>query len=1077
MSIKYYANKVQETSITNGTGNMLLGGATSGHKTFVSSAINTNNKFTYYIYRLDSGLEWEIGIGYILENGGITQLVRETVLSSTNLDGLVSFSSGTKYIEPIIGEDGVNSSFTNSEIRSSNFTADYISAVYLIDASSSNVQVNLPSVASQTDPVILGFYLKNTIGGQYEQNNAINLIANGSETIDGNSSFSLDIIKDYIQIISSPVHSGWFILDPIQDATYPYGFDGSIQIKNNNAFSGVASFSWHNSSSSLLIGGTGLLTNADIILPINNQTVVFNEQSRDKDFRIEGSGTTHLLFVDASENRIGLNTSSVNDSLTINASNNNGITVYKSGIGPNITIGNLAASGLATNNTIGSISFSGLNSVNSPKIYSKIYSKIDSTISSAENSALLMQVLNNGTSDDVAIFSSSGISLGFNNQNTNGVLCGGASINNGNNIGIGYYNDSFGQNNIVIGNSMVASGNICGGIGHDHTSLGNNVWIIGGSGVSASGNNQTYLVNNANNHLAIVNSGSLAYTTMTNSDVNLSINNKTILSSGIKEYVSFNFTNNAGIAKTGLVIGADITSVLSGNENVSLYARSLNNGSQYNILNISSSNLNVGYNTTTNGNSVVYGTNNVSANSGNILYGTNIISSGNNNTIVGRNISCSGANISIFGHNNVCANSGNLGIVIMGNNNIANEDYAISIGDTNSSSGLYSVACGYNNGSHGDYSVSVGSNNSVLSKSSVAVGRNNNLNGTDLYATIFAAGIGNYASINQSGILVGYNNQLRGNGGLIVGNNSSSSGTNNIVVGTNSYASGNNILLFGNNISTTNSNQIYFNNQNINIVGSSGISMLSNSSGLSINPSNLSINTNISTTGNQINFNHQNINLSSISGTNLLVNNSGLFINQSGIIVNTKLAAQSGNFTKLSINDTNVISGTGTTNYLSKFVSTTGIGNGSIFDNGFIGIGTTNPQHKLDVVGNIAVSGSSGIYYYNAPTLVGPTNTLYLENNRIVLSSSSIKTKENITDYTKGLSDVLRLNPVSFNYIGGNRRTAGLIAEDLDSHNLEEFVVKNENNEPIDITYPQMIVLLINAIKELNNEINKLKNN
>jgi hypothetical protein len=32
------------------------------------------------------------------------------------------------------------------------------------------------------------------------------------------------------------------------------------------------------------------------------------------------------------------------------------------------------------------------------------------------------------------------------------------------------------------------------------------------------------------------------------------------------------------------------------------------------------------------------------------------------------------------------------------------------------------------------------------------------------------------------------------------------------------------------------------------------------------------------------------------------------------------------------------------------------------------------------------------------------------------------------------------------------------------------------NNEPIDITYGQMIVLLINAIKELNAEIIQLKN-
>ena len=1033
MSIKYYANKVQETSTTNGPGNLVLGGSTTGYRNFVS-ALGTNKKFTYYIYRLDTNLEWEIGVGHILSSGGVNQLVRENVLSSTNLNTFVSFGGGTKYIEPIISEDRVNTSFINVDSKSGNFTADHASATYLIDSSSGNVQINLPAISSQDDSVILSFYLKNTIGSQYEQNNAIYIVPSGLETVDGSSSLSVNIIKDYIQIVSVPSEGKWHKLDPIQDATYPYGNDGSVQLKNNSAFSGTPSLSWNFNNKALLIGGTGNIVGADIILPASGQTVVFNEQSLDKDLRIEGSNNTHLLFIDAGSNQIGINTSLVKDSLTIDSKYGKGITVHTSGSGPQITIGNTSVSGLASNSTIGSIAFSGLNSTNSPVIYSKIYSVIDSTINGSENSSIAMEVLNNGSSEDVFVISSSGINLGFNNQNNNGIIVGGVSSNEGNNIVLGYYNNICGENCVALGNDIQSSGLFGGILGYDHAVSGNNIWILGGSGVSVSGNNKTYLAVNNNNHLSIINSSGLAYTTLTSNDVNFSINNKAILSSGIKESIVFNFTNSSAVSKTGLTIGSNISSVSSGNENANLYAKSIYNGSLVDILNVSAVNINLGNNTSS-GSSIVCGSNNISSNSGNILYGTTIVSSGNNNILIGSNINCSGNNITAFGKNLECGPSGNLGIVIFGNNNTANEDYAVSIGNNNSSSGLYSVACGYNNGSHGDYSVGVGSNNTVLSNSSVAVGRNNNLNGLDLYSTIFAVGIGNYASIYNSGILVGYNNELRGNGGLIVGNNSSVSGTNSVVIGNGVNFSGND---------TT-----YLNNKYVQLVSSSGVNILVQNSGISISSSGTNIN-------NQLTVNTIPVSISGHTHTSSNITNFNSSV--SGLL---PTIANSGN--------NRILTSDGTSYGINAESNLT-------FDGSHLSVnGSGNFSNGLYVNNTLAVSGVSGIYYFNTPTFVGPSNTLYIENNKIVMSSSSIKTKENIKPYTKGLSDVLKLNPVLFNYIGGTQTTAGLIAEEIHTNNLDEFVVMN-NNEPIDITYGQMIVLLINAIKELNAEIIQLKN-
>lgn len=1034
MSIKYYANKVQETSTTTGQGNLLLAGSPIGFKNFIST-IGPNNKFTYYIHRIDSNLEWEIGVGYILSSGGINQLVRETVISSTNLDSLVGFTAGTKYVEPIIGENMVNNSFVNVETKTSNFTAPYVSATYLVDASSGNIQVSLPQVSAETDPVVLGFLLKDTIGSQYQQLNAISIVPSGSETINGSSSAELDIIQDYLQIVSVPAQSGWYKLDPIQDSTYPYGNDGTIQIKYDSAFSGVSNFKWNTSNSALLIGGTGTMTSADIILPASGQTIVFNEQSLDKDFRVEGSGNAYLLFLDASTNKIALNTSNATDTLTVNSQNGAGITVYKSGVGPKLVLSNTSVSGVAVDNIVGHIIFSGLNSANSSVEYARIYSTIDSNLSTSENSSVSIEIVNNGSNENVAVLSASGINLGFDNQNIDGIILGGASSNEGNNIVLGYYNTICGENCIVVGNTIDSSGNFGGILGYNHAVSGNNIWVFGGSGISVSGDNRSYLGINNNNHIAIVNSGSLDYTTFTNKDVNINVYNKAILSSGIKETVNFGFTNSNGVAKTGVKIGSNILSVTNNNESANLYAQTIHNGSVIDILSVGGSGVNIGPNTTSN--NIVCGLNNTINSTGNIVYGKSISSSGNNNILVGDNIVCSGSDITILGSDNTCLSSGNLGIVILGNNNISNEDYAVSIGNNNASSGLYSVSCGYNNGAHGSYAVSIGSNNSVLSNSSVAVGRNNSLNNLDLYSTMFAVGIGNYAEIYGSGSIVGYNNQLRGDGGLIIGNNSASSGTNNLIIGNGINTFGNNNIIIGHNVSNTGSNNLYLTNNNIAISGSNTVDIKCSGSGIALSATGIAINLPITANSGQFN---------SLSVSNLSINGG------SGIII-----------------------GSGTTGYLSKFVSNSSIGSGTIFDNGNIGIGTNNPQYKLHVVGDVAVSGASGIYYFNAPSVVGPTFSLYIENNQIVKSSSSIYSKENIQIYNKGLEEVLKLQPVSFNYIGGSRRTAGLIAEAVNTQGLEEFIVKNENGNPADITYAQMVVLLVNSIKELKNQIDELK--
>ena len=87
-----YADRVQETTGTTGTGDITLGGTATGFRTF-SSALSTND-WTYYCIVHRTADEWETGIGIL---SGASTLVRVAMLSSST-GALVNFSSGVKDI-------------------------------------------------------------------------------------------------------------------------------------------------------------------------------------------------------------------------------------------------------------------------------------------------------------------------------------------------------------------------------------------------------------------------------------------------------------------------------------------------------------------------------------------------------------------------------------------------------------------------------------------------------------------------------------------------------------------------------------------------------------------------------------------------------------------------------------------------------------------------------------------------------------------------------------------------------------------------------------------------------------------
>jgi hypothetical protein len=118
---------------------------------------------------------------------------------------------------------------------------------------------------------------------------------------------------------------------------------------------------------------------------------------------------------------------------------------------------------------------------------------------------------------------------------------------------------------------------------------------------------------------------------------------------------------------------------------------------------------------------------------------------------------------------------------------------------------------------------------------------------------------------------------------------------------------------------------------------------------------------------------------------------------------------------------------------------------------GNIGIGTTNPTSKLTVQGDVLVSGVITSTDYN--------------------SASDINLKENIQPIENPIDKVLQINGVSFDWKETGRSSMGVIAQEVERV-LPELVSGVDSKT---VNYNGLIGLLIEVVKELNNEIIDLK--
>ena len=124
------------------------------------------------------------------------------------------------------------------------------------------------------------------------------------------------------------------------------------------------------------------------------------------------------------------------------------------------------------------------------------------------------------------------------------------------------------------------------------------------------------------------------------------------------------------------------------------------------------------------------------------------------------------------------------------------------------------------------------------------------------------------------------------------------------------------------------------------------------------------------------------------------------------------------------------------------------------------------PMFTSATTGNLSatIKTSSSKLYYN-PNSGTLTSTIFT-------ASSDERLKENIKPVTNALNKVLALQGVNFNRIGSSELELGLIAQHVEKI-IPEVVYTNETGIK-SLAYPNLVALLIEAIKEQNTKIEEI---
>lgn len=457
MIIKTFDNIASSFTIDSDD-NFVIGSATLGYNSF--SSIHVGSRITYLARNVGDGfLEFESGIGDIVNNSGNITIQRDIIISSSNNNSKVQFSTaGTKNIYTNIAETSVKTGFNNLLEKTSDFIADDYQTTYIINLSNNNITATLPVATESNSGLTIRFKTVNASG------NILTVSPSGSQTIDDSLNSDTYIVNTFTQYVSTG--TGWQSLQ--QDLTLevgsPRGETYSFQYNAGGGAFGANDIST-NSDGDLNIGNSTVFRvdgNTEINKNYSNYSTIIYGNAENKNLVVSNNGNVGINIPTGYSPQTPLHIIQGvgNESIRVENRQNSNPSVFTMFHRPSI------APEAGDVNAV--INLSGKDSISSQTNYTVLKSIIENSTNGVTTGSFAIGVQSNGTEEGVLSLSKLKSSIGHSNTI------------NGNSTVFGTNNTINGDNCVVLGNGATVTDNDVTTIAKDNHSVvvGENIKIL-----------------------------------------------------------------------------------------------------------------------------------------------------------------------------------------------------------------------------------------------------------------------------------------------------------------------------------------------------------------------------------------------------------------------------------------------------------------------------------------------------------------------------------------------------------------------------------------------------------------------
>jgi hypothetical protein len=445
--IKIFDNLANSFSVI--ANNLQIGAAANGYNSLNLSHVGSKVSYLARNFLPNDSIEFESGIGTVIADGSTLFISRQSIISSSNNNNLVSFSTaGTKIVYIVPNELNNKNAFNGLVNVSNNFNFSDYKATYIVDLNNNSISGTLPPATSDNAGLVIDIKTQNT------NNNSFYIIPSGSQTIDNENSLVV-VSDDFKRLVSNG--SGWTLLEQplIVQTGSPTGDTYSLQYNDGNGGFGASSL-YTNNNGDLLIGDN---TTPYSILRSSGVTE-FNTINSDSDFVVHGTYGKNLYF-DA-DGKLGINMptgylpqvplhilqNACAESIRVenrHPSNASVLTLYH------------RPSTIPTNGSIPSkLNLAGKNSASNQINYASIKGKILSANTGSTLGALMMDIDDAGSDLNIIDISKFYCKIGPNNNVAD------------NQVVVGKNNTIVGSGNVLVGDSVNYTGNNAAVVGKDN---------------------------------------------------------------------------------------------------------------------------------------------------------------------------------------------------------------------------------------------------------------------------------------------------------------------------------------------------------------------------------------------------------------------------------------------------------------------------------------------------------------------------------------------------------------------------------------------------------------------------------